>query len=196
MKTLFRLLPLVLVAAVATSCAMQKAPAEAAIKAAEEALAAVASDAAKYVPDQFTGVNDAINAAKDAFAKGNYAEALTGAQELPGKIDALRDAVVAKKNELTAAWKDLSSGLPGMVDAIKSRVEMLSKSRRLPKDIDPVAFDGAKKGLETIATVWTEATSAFDAGDLVAAVTKANQVKSQAAQVMEVLKMQAPPAAK
>jgi len=79
--------------------------------------------------DQVKTVADAIAATKDLFAKGNYTQALADAQALTGKITALGDAAAAKKAELTKNWEDMSAGLPGVVEAIKGRVDILSQAR-------------------------------------------------------------------
>jgi hypothetical protein len=194
-KHLLKLMPVLLLIVLVAGCASQKAPAEAALKVADDAFAAIKAEAANYVPDQAKGVEDAIAASRDQFAKNDFAAALTSAQAIPAKIDELKTAVAAKKNELTATWNSLSEGLPGMVQAIQSRVDILSKSRRLPKGLDQATFDGAKADLATATTTWTDATSAFSAGNLMAAVTKAQEVKAKAAEIMTALGMQAPVAA-
>jgi hypothetical protein len=194
-KHLLKLMPVLLLIVLVAGCASQKAPAEAALKVADDAFAAIKAEAASYVPDQAKGVEDAIAASRDQFAKNDFAAALASAQAIPAKIDELKTAVAAKKNELTATWNSLSEGLPGMVQAIQSRVDILSKSRRLPKGLDQATFDGAKADLATATTTWTDATSAFSAGNLMAAVTKAQEVKAKAAEIMTALGMQAPVAA-
>lgn len=179
-------------AAIAVGCANQKAPAEAAIASAETAFSAVQADAVKYVPDQAKGISDAIAAARDAVAKGNYQAALTDARALPAKITDLTTAVTAKKAELTTTWTGLSTALPGVVQAIQSRIAVLSKSRKLPAGLDKTKFEEAKTGLAAVTSAWTEATTAFGAGNLTDAVAKAEAVKGQAAGVMGLLNMQVP----
>jgi hypothetical protein len=194
-KHLLKWIPVLLMAVLIAGCANQKAPAEAALKVADDAFAAIKTEAATYVPDQAKGAEDAIADARDQFAKNDYAAALTSAQAIPAKIEDLKAAVTAKKNELTATWTSMSEGLPGMVKAIQTRVDILSKSKKLPKGLDQAAFDGAKANLAAVTQTWTDATSAFSGGDLMAAVTKAQEVKTKATEIMTTLGMQAPPAA-
>lgn len=194
LKRAINLLAAVALVSIASGCANQKAPAEAAIASAETAFGAVQAEAVKYVPDQAASISDAITAAKDAVAKGDYQTALTNAQALPAKIADLATAVKAKKAELTSTWTGLSAALPGAVEAIQSRVGMLSKSRRLPAGLDQAKFDEAKTGLATITSTWTDATTAFGAGNLTDAVAKADTVKAKAAEVMGLLNMQVPAA--
>ncbi len=177
------------------ACNTAKAPAEAAIKAADEALAGVKADASQYVPDQLKGVEDALAAAKDNFQKGEYQKALDGAKDLAAQAKDLTAAVTAKKDEFSRSWQDMSGGLPGMVEAIQKRVDILSKSRRLPAGLDKDKFEAAKTSLAAITQTWTEASNAFQGGNLVDAVGKAKVVKDKAVEIMGMLGMQVPAAA-
>lgn len=194
LKRSVSLVGVLVLATIAVGCDNQKVPAEAAIASAETAFSAVQADAVKYVPDQAKQVSDAIAAAKDAVAKGDYQVALTTAQALPAKITDLTTAVTAKKAELTTTWTGLSTALPKVVEAIQSRIAMLSKSKKLPAGLDKAKFEEAKTGLATVTAAWTEATTAFGAGNLTDAIAKAESVKGQAASVMGLLNMQLPPA--
>lgn len=174
------------------ACASQKAPADAAIKAAEQSYDAVKVDAAKYVPQEATDVEAAIGAAKASFDKGDYAAALTAAQALPARISALGSAIAAKKTELTTAWAALSAGLPQVIAAIQSRVDILSKSKKLPAGIDAAAFDGVKTGLAGLNQTMADATTAANGGDVAKAVAMANDVKAQAVKALGVLGLPVP----
>ncbi len=177
------------------SCSTAKAPAEAAIKAADEALAGVRSDASIYVPDQLKSVEDALATAKENFQKGEYQQALTGAKDLAAKAKDLAAAVSAKKEELTKSWNEISSNLPEMVQTIQKRVDILSKSRRLPAGLDKEKFESAKASLATATQSLTEATDAFKSGNLIDAVSKAQTVKEKAAEIMATIGMKVPEAA-
>jgi len=177
-------------------CSRDKEPAEAAIKAAEAAVGTAKAEAAKYVPDQVKGVEDALKAAKDAFEKKEYTQALTAAKDIPAKAKDLAAAAAAKKAELTKAWEEMAGGLPKMVEAIKSRVDILSKSKKLPANLDKAKFEGAKAGLGEITQTWTDAENAYKGGNIADAIAKANAVKAKATEIMTTLGMQPPAAAK
>ncbi len=197
MKKGFALIAILLVPLMLwVGCSRDKEPAEAAIKAAEAALNSAKAEAMKYVPDQVKGVEDALKSAKDAFEKKEYTQALNAAKDLPAKSEELANAAAAKKAEMTKAWEELAGGLPKMVEAIKSRVAILSKSKKLPKGMDKEKFEGAKAGLGEITQTWTDAESAFKGGNIADAIAKANSVKAKAAEIMTTLGMQPPPAAK
>jgi hypothetical protein len=179
-------------AGLAGACASQKAPAEAAVKAADQALAAVKSEAVKYVPDEVKGVQDSLEAAKASLAKGDYQAALTAAQALPAQVGALQTAAAAKKAELTQTWTTLSAGLPQIVQAIQSRVDILSKAKKLPAGLDAAKLESAKSGLVAISQAWGSAMTAASSGDVADAVSKAKAVKSKAGEVLTTLGMPIP----
>src|SRR5512134_1141928 len=123
------------------ACSSAKAPAEQAIKAAEEALNASRAEAMKYIPDQVKSVEDALKAAKDSFAKGDYAGATSAATAVAAKAKDLSSAAGAKKAELTKGWEELNAGMPKAIADIESRIATLSRSRKLPKGLDKAKLE-------------------------------------------------------
>lgn len=177
-------------------CAMQKGPAEQAVKGADAALAAVRDQAQKYVPDQLQQVQSQLDALKDSLNKGDYKSVLAAAPALNTAISSLKDAAAAKQSEVEAAvakakdsWGSMSSDLPKMVDAISSRVDVLSKSHHLPKGVTKESLAAAKSSVDTMKQGLTDATSAATSGDYATAASKGQAVKDQATQVMQSLGM-------
>lgn len=179
-----------------SACASDKVPAETALKAAEGAVNTTVAEASKYVPDEAKALQDSLNSLKDNFAKGEYKAVLAGAPDLTAKTKALADAAAAKKADLTKSWADVSGGLPKVLEAIQGRVDILSKAKTLPANLDKTAVDGAKTGLESMNKAWADAQASFSAGNLADALAKANALKSQAAEMMTKLGMQVPAALK
>lgn len=173
-----------------------KGPAEAALKAAEEALDAGKAEAAKYIPDQVASTEKALAAAKEMFQKGDYAGATSAAGAVTAKAKDLAAAAMAKKDEMAKGWEEQAKLLPGMIGAIRSRVEVLSRSKKLPANLDPAKLDGARSGLAEITRTWEEAGAAFKEGALADASAKAKAVKEKAVEIMNTLGMQVPAAAK
>jgi hypothetical protein len=172
-----------------------KEAATVAIKAAEDSYNVVKGEALKYIPDQAKGVEDAIKAAKENFDKGNFDAALSAAKPIPDKVKELTTAVATKKAELAKSWEEMSGGLPKMLDTIKSRLDILSASKKLPENLDKAKLEGAKTGYEAATKMWDDAKSAFAGGNMADAVSKAKTVKERAVEVMSTLGMQAPAAA-
>ncbi len=196
MKKWLKPMMLMILVLFAAACASDQKPAEEAIKAAEAAVNGAKVEAMKYVPDQVKGLEDGLKAAKDAFAKKDYKAAISAAKDLPAKAKDLAAAAAAKKTELTKAWEEMSGGLPKMVEAIKSRVDILSKSKKLPASIDKAKFDGIKAGLPEVTQIWEDAQKAFSGGNLADAVSKAKTLKDKAVEMMTTLGMQVPEGAK
>ena len=177
------------------ACAGNKDAASTAIKAAEDAFNAVKAEAVKYVPDKAKAVEDAITAAKGSFDKKDYDAALNAAKAIPEKVKELSAAAAAKKAELTKSWEEMSAGLPKMLDAVKSRLDILSKSKKLPAGLDKAKLEGAKSGYEAAVKMWDDAKAAFAGGSIADALAKANTVKDKTVEVMTTLGMQVPAAA-
>jgi hypothetical protein len=196
MKKWLKPMVLMVLVLLAAACASDQKPAEEAIKAAEAAINSAKGEAVKYVPDQVKGLEDGLKAAKDALAKKDYKAVLSAAKDLPAKAKDLAAAAAAKKTELTKTWEEISGGLPKMVDAIKSRVDVLSKSKKLPANIDKAKFDGIKAGLPEVTKIWEDAQKAFSGGNLADAVSKAKTLKDKAVEMMTTLGMQVPGGAK
>lgn len=173
-----------------------KAPAAAAITAAQSALDAVKTEAATYVPDQVRSVEATLASAKASFEKQEYKAALTSAQDVAAKAKDIGAAAAAKKAELAKTWEDMSGGLPKMAEAIKSRVDILSQSKKLPAGLDKDKLEGAKTGLATVNQSWTEASDAYKSGNMADAIAKATAAKAKAVEVMTALNMSVPEAAR
>jgi len=185
-----------LVAVALVGCANQKAPAEQAVAAAEAGLAAIHDSAQKYAPEHLQAVETQLNALKDSLAKGDYAAVLAAAPAVNSAISGLKDATAAKQAAAEAAlakakdaWGPMSTELPKMIDAISSRVAILSKSHHLPHGVTKQSLAAARAGLDTLKSSWGDATSAAGAGDYTTAMAKATAAKQQATHLMQSLGM-------
>jgi len=147
-----------------------KTSADAAIKSAQTAYAAVADEANLYVPDQARNVQAAIQSAKDSFDKGDYDVADDASQTLSSKVQDLTKAADAKKADLTAQWNDLSGSVPALVTEDQKKVDALTRSHKLPK--------GAADSLASAKQGWADASAAFASGKVPDAVTQASEAKA------------------
>ena len=196
MRTAFGI-ALMIVALMLVACeSADKAPAAAAITAAQAAIDGVKGEARKYMPDQVKSIEDALAGAKASFEKNDFKAALTGAQDVAAKAKDLGAAATAKKAQLTKSWEEMSSGVPKMAEAIKSRVDILSQSKKLPAGLDKAKLDGVKTDLATLNQSWTEASSAYQSGNVNDAVAKAQTAKTKAVEIMTALNMTVPQAAR
>ena len=175
----------------AIACNSGKAPAEAALKLAEEAVNSARGEAESLVPDDFKSLSDDLAAAKEAYAKGDYKGALAAAQSIQQKANDVTAKAKAKKDEMAAGWNAVAADVPKMVEAVKSRVDILSQSKKLPKGLDQAKFDTAKNDLAAATSAWAEASAAQAAGKWNDAIAKANEAKATATAAMAGLGMQA-----
>lgn len=160
----------------AVSCSVVKAPAQLAIKTAEEALNTVRAEAAKFVPEQLADLEGILASAKQSFETGDYKAALAGAKDLPVKVKDLASAIEAKKAALPQAWTELSAEMPKLISNVKSAV---SKARGADKTV----LNEARIAADGMPEAWEQAQEEFKAGKLYEAVTKATWIKEQAAKI-------------
>jgi hypothetical protein len=144
------LAPMLLLAACTDA---NKAPAEAALKAGEAAVASLTEEVAKLAPVEVQAAKDALANAKALVAKQDYKAALAVAGEIGAKVKEAVAAAQARKEEaaraLVAAQKafaDATAALPGQLSAIKARLASLSKAKKLPKGITKSTLAQAKTG--------------------------------------------------
>lgn len=180
----------------AVGCAGQKEPATKAVADAEAALSSIREDASKYAADELKTADDAIASLKANLEKGDYKAILAGAPALATQVEGLRKTVADKKAEAEAAleaakgqWAEVSTDLPKMVGAIQSRLDILTKSKKLPKGLDKATLDQAVASFEGMKASWTEATGAATSGNFVDAMSKAEAIKAKGAEVMAALGM-------
>jgi hypothetical protein len=179
----------VLTVAGVLGCSPEK-PAQNAIAAAEEALAAASVDAQTYAADAYVMATTKIAEAKQALEQQDYKLATASAGEATTAIEGFAAAIETKKAELGEMWTALSGELPGTVTAIDARIEELSKMRRLPAGMTKATLDGAKASTAELRTMWGEAVAAFDGGNLMEAVMKGSACKDKALEVKGALVME------
>jgi hypothetical protein len=96
-------------------------------------------------------------------------------------VKALAAAAAAKKDELTVKWTEMSASMPGLVAAVQTKVNALTKSHKLPK--------GAADSLASVKQTWTDASAAFSTGQLSDAMAKASAAKAKLTELQTTLGM-------
>jgi hypothetical protein len=178
----------------ACACASQKEPAEQAVANVSTALGNAHDAAAKYAPDELQSVEAQVATLKNELSKGDYKTVLADAPAVTTAISNLQKAAIAKQGEADTKlaqtkqqWRTLSADVPKMVATIQSRIDELSKARRLPKGVSKASFESAKASLESLKSTWTEATGAVAQGDYAGGVAKGQAVKDKATEIMHAL---------
>lgn len=187
-------LVLAAVAVLAVACANQMEPAQKALDGLGNAMtAAESAGASKYTPDQFTIVQAKVTELKAAFDKKDYAAVLKGAPAVLTEAQSLVGTAAMKKEDAvkaaTAEWATLATAVPQLVGAVKSRVDVLGKSKHLPAGVD---LEAAKAGLADATSLWDKAQVASAAGNVEDAVSAAKDTKAKAEAAAAALKLTLP----
>ena len=185
------LLAIITTAIVLGGCASNEEPARQALATAESSLAEIRVDAAQYAPEELQNAESRLAKVKADLAKKEYKDVLGGATQLSKETAMLKEIVVSKQTQAVAAtheWESLSEEVPKMVQAIESRVDSLSGAK-LPKDVDKASFEAAKIALQSMKSLWAEASAAYKAGNAILATDKARMVQAQGEEVFDQLGM-------
>lgn len=180
----------------AVGCENHRAPAEQAVETADAALAEVRPLARKYLPDQLPAVEGQLAALKASFAKGDYTGVLTAAPNLNSAIASLKSAAETKKADTEVAlkqakddWGPLAADVPKSIEEIEKRLATLSQAAALPRFVTRQNVATAGAGLESLKSLWREASSAAASGDFVTGVSKAQAARDKAAEIRKSLRM-------
>jgi hypothetical protein len=175
------------------ACANQMEPAKNALDNINASLAAVSADAQKYIPDQLASVQGKVAALTATYEKKDYAAVVTSAPAVLAEVNGLAGAVATKKDEVLKAlgneWRSLAVSVPQSVTAVQTRIDALSKTKHVPKDIDLTA---AKSGLADATSAWEKAQSEFKSGNAADAVTAAKDAQSKLESAAAALKLNLP----
>ena len=185
-----RFLTLCSVALLFAACVNQMEPAKNALDNINATLSAVSADAQKYIPDQYAQAQGKVAALTASFEKKDYAAVIAGAPAVLTEVKGLAGAVADKKDEMVKAlgneWRNLAASIPQSLTAVQTRVDALTKTKRVPKDVD---LGAAKSGLADANSAWGKAQDAFKAGNPEDAVTAAKDAQSKVAAAAGALKL-------
>ena len=182
MRSLKRYACIGIAGVIMAACSSQREPAQATLHDIEATLDAASPDAARYVPDQLTDVENKLGDLKASFDKKDYKAVLSGAPPVMSAAQGLASASAAKKDQvikgLNDAWSTLVGALPGDAKAIQSRIDFLGKkaNRKFAEGVD---LDAAASSLNDANSLWLKAQAAFADGNLQAAVSTGNSAKTK-----------------
>jgi hypothetical protein len=172
------------------ACANQMEPAKNALDNINTTLNSASADAQKYVPDQFADAQTKVAALTASYEKKDYAAVVAGAPAVLAEVNGLAGAAAAKRDEMVKAlgneWRSLAASVPQALGAVQARIDDLSKTKRLPKDVD---LGAAKSGLADATSAWDKAQEAFKAGKPEDAVTAAKDAQAKIASAAASLKL-------
>jgi len=172
------------------ACANQMQPAQQALDEITNVVEAIPSDAVQYAPEQVASVKKKLSDLNATFDKKDYAGVLASAPAVLGEAKSVSASVTAKRDEamkaLAADWTELSASVPALIASVQTRLDTLSKSRRVAKGIDLTA---AKSALANATASWQRAQAASGLKHSADAVSAAKDAKTQASAAASALKM-------
>jgi hypothetical protein len=165
-----------------------KAPAEAAVRAAEAAVDALKSDeVTQYAAGPAKAILDALADAKAKVAGKDYEAALKEAQGIPARVKdvvgqaaaAAQAALEAKKAALTSAWQEASKATSEAFETIHAKLTALKKAKKFPKGFDKKALTAANTKAADLEAQWAKAAERFKAGAVEEATTLAKELAAK-----------------
>jgi hypothetical protein len=178
------------VAILIVACANQMEPAKNDLANINSTLTAATPEAQKYVPDQLASAQSDVAKLTAAFDKKDYAAVVAGAPGVLAEVNSLASAAAAKKDESLKAlgneWRSLEASIPQSVTAVQTRIDALSKTKHVPKDID---LNAAKSSLADATPAWDKAQTAFKSGNAEDAVAAARDAKTKLDSAATALKL-------
>jgi len=168
-------------------------PAQKALAEVQAAVDSASEQAVKYIPEQFNAAKQGVADLKTAFDAKDYRTVIANAPAALAAAKQLAVAAAAKKDEVVKAattdWASLSATLPALVATVKSRVDVLAKSKHLPAGVDLAA---AKAALADATDGWAKAQAASAAGSVEDAAALARTVKEKALAAAQALNLKLP----
>jgi hypothetical protein len=164
-----------------------KAPAQAAIQAAEAALATLGPDASKYAPEGVAAVQKSYATAKELMGTKEYEGALKAATGVPGKVKDVIAAAAAKKEELVKAWNGASAEVSATISAIKGRLQGIQGGKKLPAGITKATLAQADEGLASIEKGLAKLSEDFKGGKIAEAIAGAKDLQAKGAEIKKSL---------
>jgi hypothetical protein len=183
-STLFKHYALLVIAGIMlAACGNQQGEARKMIGDIQSTADSASAEAAKYVPDQLSDVQNKLGELKASFDKKDYKAVVSGAPPVMSAAQALAGAAASKKHLIeqgfTDQWNTLAAAIPGNATSIQSRIDFLSKkeNKKLATGVD---LDAARANLSDAEAQWEKAQAAFAQGNnLETAVTIAKATKSK-----------------
>jgi len=185
-----RFLTLCSIAILFVACANQMEPAKNALDNIDTTLNLASADAQKYVPDQLAEAQTHVAALTASFEKKDYAAVVGGAPAVLAEVNGLAGAAAAKKDEMVKAlgneWRSLAASVPQTLSAVQTRIDALSKTKHVPKDVD---LGAAKSGVADATSAWDKAQEVFKSGNQADAVTAAKDAQAEIVSAAAALKL-------
>ena len=165
-------------------CSGAKGKADAAIAAADQAIAGLGPDAAKVLPFEVQQLTAAVTAARDTLAKGDPVAALAAVADIPTRATELGSRVAAKHDQLKAELDTLGYAMTKNLAGIQAKVDEFAKTKRLPKGLDAAGLAMVKETLASATQEWDQIKSEIQSGELASAFGKGTALRLKVSEAL------------
>ncbi|HEU5135414.1 MAG TPA: hypothetical protein VFU13_09760 [Steroidobacteraceae bacterium] len=158
---------------------------------ANSAISAAKEEAAFIAPEELKAAEATLAHMQQSFEKRDYKVVVADVPQFNAQMDALKKVMAEKRTVVAAAgeeWSTLNENVPKSVEAIQARVDSIMPDA-LPKDVTPEVLESAKTELETLKTIWAEASAIASAGNTIEATEKGRIAMAKAAELKNHLGM-------
>ncbi len=171
----------VLAIAVLAGCGGPKRAAEQAIAAADSALAPIAEEAARVVPEQLQPLTASVADARSALANGEFEAAAAGVTDFPARAMALAATVEQLKKDYAADFATLSEAMPRNLEAINRKLA------RPPRSLSRERVTELRATHDAAAAEWPAVAQEYQSGAVASAMGKAFVLKARVSEAMVAL---------
>jgi hypothetical protein len=184
MRSMRSWIGLMAVVGISTGCNSARRNAEAALVAADSAVAAVTPEASRVVPEQLGPLTARMSTARSAFTEGDYEGALAGARDAQAMAVLIQDSIPARLTALRQDLDTLAVYLPKNLEAIKQRIDQADRSGRPPRGVSAEKYAEVKEIHASVSREWPAVDSTMRAGDVGGAFAKAIQLRNRLSQAL------------
>jgi hypothetical protein len=157
------------------------------------AVTTTSTDATKYVPEQMAALQSEMAHLDASYDEKDYAKVMAGAPAVLADAKTVAANAREKKDDIARAvaaqWSGLSTSLPQWITLVKTRINSLSKIKRVPKDIN---LGVARSAMADAADGWERAQAEKESGEVDEAVATAKDVKAKTESAAAALRLQLP----
>ena len=171
------LLPLLILA----GCGKNQA--DRAIAESEAAIQSLGPEVQEFMSADYDQVRQLQEEARQKHASKDWQGAAAAARAAKAKADSLTAQVSTRRAELESEWTALAASVPGLIQALKTRVDEVMKGvaeGKLPEGVTPEAVAAAQAGVAPMEQRWNQAMALKDGGQLVDALLIGRGVKAEA----------------
>jgi hypothetical protein len=124
------------------------------------------------------------DSAKAAYAAGDWAEAVAGAERTAARARQLAPAIAAGRERAAAHWPLTRDSVSAMLAALAQRLDAARRGGRPPAGMTPADVAAARMRVDSLIAGLERARAAYDRGELADALHATERVRAQVRALM------------